>query len=139
VVTTGNHTNNMLYQDEGSSYWDTHDNVVDFAAGNWIGMWTPTIHDIRVHDNYSSWSGNNIQGTNIAFTQATIVSGGNWPAAAQNIMAAAGPGPAYRPLSARVDDNDLAVRYSGAWSSIGFRGLTKQSGQYLVIDRFDVS
>ena len=26
-LTVGNHTNNMIYQDEGSSYWDTHDNV----------------------------------------------------------------------------------------------------------------
>jgi hypothetical protein len=122
VVTTGNHTNYMLYHDEGSSYWDTHDNVVDFATGHWMGMWNTSIHRITVHDNYSSLSKTDINGTDITFKQATIVSGGNWPAAAQTIMAAAGPRPAYRPLTARVDDNDLAIRYSGSWSSNGFRG-----------------
>jgi hypothetical protein len=48
-VSIGNHDDNMLYQDEGSSYWHTYDNVVNFAAGgNWIGMWTPTINNITI-------------------------------------------------------------------------------------------
>jgi hypothetical protein len=112
----------MLYQDEGSSFWNTYDNVVEFAGGNWIGMWTPTIHDISVHDNFSSDANDGINGTNITFAQATIVSGGVWPAAAASIIAGAGPVAADRPVVARVDDDDQGISYTGTWSSGGFRG-----------------
>jgi len=119
VVSTGNHTNNMLYQDEGSSYWNTYNNVVEFGTGNWIGMWTPTIHDITVHGNFSSDANYGINGTNITFSQAAITTNGSWPAAAASIITAAGP-PATP--TARVDDDDLGIGYSGTWSSGGFRG-----------------
>lgn len=123
VVGGGNHTNNMLYHDEGSSYWDTHDNVVRFGGQNWVGMWTPTIHDITIHANYSDNASYNNNGTNITFTQATIVSGGAWPSTAQSIIAAAGPGPAHQPFPKIVDDDDKAIAYSGSWFANGFRGL----------------
>ncbi|NUR58515.1 MAG: hypothetical protein HOV87_07455 [Catenulispora sp.] len=123
LVEVGNHTNNMLYQDEGSSYWDTHDNVVRNGSGNWIGMWTPTIHDIDIHDNYSDNAAYSNHGTNITFNQATIVSGGAWPAAAQAVIAAAGPAntPAH-PLTGRIDDTDTAISYTGSWTAFGNRG-----------------
>ena len=123
LVEVGNHTNNMLYQDEGSSYWDTHDNVVRLGGGNWIGMWTPTIHDITIHDNYSDDSAYYNHGTNITFNQATIVSGGAWPTAAQSIITAAGPDAPYRPLTGRIDDDDTAISYTGSWTANGNRGV----------------
>jgi hypothetical protein len=122
LVEVGNHTNNMLYQDEGSSYWNTYNNLVRTGGGNWIGMWTPTIHDINIHDNYSDRTNYNNRGTNITFNQATIVTGGNWPTAAQSIIAAAGPDPAYRPLTGRIDDDDTAISYTGNWTANGNRG-----------------
>lgn len=122
LVEVTNHTNNRLYQDEGSSYWNTYDNVTRTGGGNWIGMWTPTIHDINIHDNYSDTSSYSNHGTNITFNQATIVSGGNWPTAAQAVIAAAGPDAAYRPLTGRIDD-DTAVSYTGGWTAGGNRGL----------------
>jgi hypothetical protein len=48
-----------------------------------------------------------------------VVTDGNWPAAAQAIIAAAGPG--TLPGKA-VDDDDLRVAYTGSWSSSGSRG-----------------
>ena len=83
--------NNMLYHDEGSSYWDTHDNVVSNQTGRWVGMWTPTIHDITIHDNYTDNTVVKNLGTNVIITNTTVVTGGNWPAGAQAIMAASGP------------------------------------------------
>ncbi|MFL6115530.1 MAG: hypothetical protein ACJ786_29920, partial [Catenulispora sp.] len=123
LVEVTNHTNNRLYQDEGSSYWNTYNNVTRTGGGNWIGMWTPTIHDIDIHDNYSDTSSSNNRGTNITFNQATIVSGGNWPTAAQAIIAAAGPDAAHRPLTGRIDDDDTAISYTGSWTAGGNRGL----------------
>ncbi|MEY9966146.1 hypothetical protein ABIA33_004205 [Streptacidiphilus sp. MAP12-16] len=122
VVAEGNNTNNMLYQDEGSSYWNTHDNVVRFGGQNWIGMWIKTIHDITIHDNYSDNAAYNNNGTNITFNQATIVSGGAWPAAAQSIIAAAGPTGQYRQTTGRIDDDALSIAYTGAWAASGNRG-----------------
>jgi hypothetical protein len=83
--------NNMLYHDEGSSYWDTHDNVVSNKTGRWVGMWTPTIHDIAIHDNFTDNTVVKNLGTNVVISDTTVVTGGDWPAAAQAIMAAAGP------------------------------------------------
>lgn len=91
LVEIGNHTNNMLYQDEGSSYWNTYNNVIRSGGAHWIGMWTPTIHDIDIHDNYADRTSYQNNGTNITFNQATIVTNGAWPPAAQAIINAAGP------------------------------------------------
>ncbi|MDX3247916.1 hypothetical protein [Streptomyces sp. ME18-1-4] len=123
LVEVGNHTNNRLYQDEGSSYWNTYNNVTRLGGNNWIGMWTPTIHDINIHDNYSDISATLNHGTNITFNQATIVSGGAWPSAAQSIIAAAGPDAAYQPLTGWIDDDDTAISYTGSWTANGNRGV----------------
>jgi hypothetical protein len=118
-VSIGNHDDNMLYQDEGSSYWHTYDNVVNYAAsGNWIGMWTPTINNITVGpDNYSSTTSVLNNGTDIGYTAPTIVTGGAWPAAAQAIMNAAGPQP--RPAPAVYGDDSQALSYTGDWTAQG--------------------
>ena len=118
-VSIGNHDDNMLYQDEGSSYWHTYDNVVNFAAGgSWIGMWTPTINNITVGPgNYSSTSATNNNGTDITYTAPAVVSGGAWPPAAQAIMTAAGPDP--RPATSVYSDDSQALSYTGDWSAQG--------------------
>ncbi|MEV6010068.1 hypothetical protein AB0M29_25045 [Streptomyces sp. NPDC051976] len=111
---------NMIYHDEGSSLWNTHDNVVRFSNGSlWTNLWTPSIHDDSIHDNYSDTSSYNNNGTDISFQQATVVTDGNWPAGAQSIVDAAGPGTLPGPV---VDDDDLRVAYTGSWSSSGSRG-----------------
>lgn len=115
VVAAGAEISNMLYQDEGSSCWNTFDNVAQYAT-NWIGMWTPTINTINIHDNYSDNASYYNNGTNITFNQATIVTGGAWPAPAQAIIAAAGVPVQDVPLTGRIDDENLAVQYTGSWS-----------------------
>ncbi len=76
-VTGGNDTNNMLYQDEGSSYWATHDNVTSLGGSDWIGMWTPTIHAITVGPvNYTDNANVLNNGTTIAYTAPTVVTEG---------------------------------------------------------------
>ncbi len=124
VVAIGNDTNNMIYHDEGSSCWNTHDNVVQYSgSASWVGMWTPTIHDNTIHDNYSDTSAYNNNGTSITLGQATVVTGGAWPAAAQSIIAAAGPSEQYQPVTGRIDDDNLAIGYTGSWAAGGNRGL----------------
>jgi alpha-galactosidase-like protein len=118
-VSIGNHDNNMLYQDEGSSYWHTYGNVVNFAAGgSWIGMWTPTINNITIGpDNYSSTTNVNNNGTDISYTAPTIVTNGAWPAGAQAIMNAAGPGTSEDQQT--YGDDSQALSYTGDWSAQG--------------------
>ncbi|HEX4790478.1 MAG TPA: hypothetical protein VH372_18580 [Actinospica sp.] len=124
VVADGNDTNNMLYQDEGSSCWNTYNNVAEFGGSDWIGMWTPTINHLDVHDNYSDNPNYFDNGTGDTFNQATIVTNGAWPAAAQQIMAAAGPASERGPAKAgsTADDDSLAIAYGGSWADSGFRG-----------------
>jgi hypothetical protein len=118
-VSIGNHDDNMLYQDEGSSYWHTYANVVNFAeAGNWIGMWTPTDYNITVGpSNYSSTAMTLNNGTDITYTPPTVVSGGAWPAAARAIMTAAGL--PDRPAPPVYDDDNQALSYTGDWQAHG--------------------
>jgi len=111
---------NAIYHDEGSSLWSTHDNVVEFSNGLWLNLWTPSIHDDSIYGNYSDTAQYNNNGTNITFTQSTVVTDGRWPAPAQAIIDNAGPG--ILP-GALVDDDDLRIGYLGSWSSSGSRGL----------------
>ena len=117
-------TATMIYPDEGSSYWDITDNVLRFGGASWIGMWTPTVNNITVDDNYSDNSNKYDYGTDTNFTQATIVSDGAWPAAAQAIIAAAGPSEQYKAVTGLIDDDDLGISYTGAdWIASELRGL----------------
>jgi hypothetical protein len=112
---------NMIYHDEGSSLWNTHDNVVEFSNGSlWLNLWTPSIHDDSIHDNYTDTDRFNNNGTNIAFKPSTVVPDGRWPAPAQAIIDAAGPG---KTTGKVLDDDDLRIGYTGSWSSSGSRGL----------------
>ncbi|WP_143467203.1 right-handed parallel beta-helix repeat-containing protein [Lentzea kentuckyensis] len=123
VLSGGSRTNNMIYQDEGSSKWDTHHNVIHFANGSWTGMWTPTIHDIRMHDNFHAPAGSYNRGTNVVLTNNTEVKNGDWPPAAQDIIKAAGLPRELRANRSRLDDFDLSISYHGSWIALGFRGL----------------
>jgi len=117
------HSDNMIYPDEGSSYWDITGNVIRFGGSDWIGMWTPTINNITVSGNYTDNGAYYDNGTDTTFTQATVVTGGAWPAAAQAIIAAAGPAEQYAPVTGLIDDDDLGIQYTGSWYASINRGL----------------
>lgn len=99
----------VLYPDEGSCGWTITENVVDTRKHSvrwakesnegtlpWLSIWTGTITDIVVNNNYSTTSVYGNSGTNITFNQASIHADGNWPSAAQTIINEAGIEEAYR-------------------------------------------
>ncbi|MBW8803162.1 MAG: RICIN domain-containing protein [Catenulisporales bacterium] len=94
-VISGNFGNGQggVYPDEGSSWWQIQNNVWNITSGPaaWTYIWTPTVNNITFGTNYANVSGATNNGTNIHFTQATIVSNGQWPPAAQSIITNAGP------------------------------------------------
>lgn len=121
-VSVGNHTNNMLYQDEGSSHWHTFDNVTSYGGSDWIGMWTPTINNIVVGPtNYTDNPNTNNNGTDITYTAPTLVSANAWPAQATAIMQSAGLDPAAS-AGTVVDSDSQLLTYAGTWSAQGHFG-----------------
>ena len=93
-VISGNYGNGAggVYPDEGSSWWQIQNNVWNITSGpaSWTYIWTPTVNNITYATNYSNVGGYTDNGTNVHFTQATVVSNGQWPTAAQSIIANAG-------------------------------------------------
>jgi hypothetical protein len=121
-VTVGNHTNNMLYQDEGSSFWHTFDNVTRYGGSDWVGMWTPTINNIVIGPtNYTDNPNTNNNGTDITYTAPTLVTANAWPAAATAIMQSAGLDPAA-PAGTVVENDSQRLTYTGTWSAQGTFG-----------------
>ncbi|MED7948779.1 right-handed parallel beta-helix repeat-containing protein [Streptomyces sp. BE20] len=135
--------NKDLYIDEGSSYWDVYENVVRYADKTlWTRLWTPTIHDINVHDTYSSIAAYSTNGTNSTVQPATLVSRGEWPAAALAIIAAAGTTEEHLSPATKVDNDDRRIDYRGIWTAFGFRGngdrddnvhSTPENGSYALL------
>lgn len=84
-----------IYPDEGSGNMEIY-NIVCSAIGNkWLHLWTSSIHDINIHDIFSSTNSMLDNGTNCPVTNLTVVTNGNWPQAAKNIMDSAGIESAY--------------------------------------------
>ena len=107
----------VIYHDEGSAGWRDTGNVVaaippvtslcisawmlstpgceGIAPPNlWLSMWTPTIHDVVVANNWldSSATCSIVHPTNSTVTNNTVVkSGEGWPAQAARIISQAGP------------------------------------------------
>ena len=92
--------------------------VKSIGGSLWLNLWTPTVHDDRIVDDYTDTGNYDNNGTNITFQPSTVVPDGNWPPAAQAVIAAAGTG---TPKPALVDDDDLRVAYHGSWSFQGGR------------------
>src|SRR5262249_1038862 len=91
----------------------------------WVGMWTPTIHDITVGPvNYTDNAKALNNGTNVTVAAPVVATAGAWPAAAAAIMASAGLEPAYRKTAtpATVDDDDPPPACAGTWLASGSRG-----------------
>lgn len=79
------------YTDEGSAYIDIYSNVIaQIAAAIWYSAWTPSIHDNRIFDNYTDTGSYDNKGTRNVMTNNTLVTDGNWPQAALDIMNGAG-------------------------------------------------
>jgi hypothetical protein len=84
-----------IMPDEGAGLWAINNNVVDKAAGFWLYIWSSTIHDIAIDNNYTNQGGVQNSGVNCPITNTHNESGNPWSAAAQAIINAAGIEPAY--------------------------------------------
>jgi hypothetical protein len=129
-----------IYLDEGSSWWNVSGNVVAQAAVRWFQIWTNSVHDSTVRNNYSDAPGSDAPGTRVTIkdntfvtdkvspddTDNTYVTDGVWPADAKAIIASAGLEPAYKHLAApdAYLGNDALfsdllapakIAYNGAW------------------------
>ncbi|MFK3677957.1 discoidin domain-containing protein [Microbacterium sp. NPDC090218] len=105
-----------LYPDEASAYITWEDNVVAQASSRWLHIWTSTIHDLVVQNNYTDSTQKTMAGTNIAYVnnQEGLTS---WPTAAQAIIDASGLESAYSDVRP-VRDTNLALSASASASSV---------------------
>jgi hypothetical protein len=97
-LVAGTHNNKNIYHDEGSSWWDTHNNVVQGTNGYWAGTWTPTSHQITVHDSWVQRDNRHTKGSNWTWTNIVQVSDANWPSAARTIINNTGPRTTVDPI-----------------------------------------
>ena len=89
-----------LYPDEGSAAMDWYSNVVANTP-RWLHIWTGSINNLYVHDNFSDTSAATTNGSNITYAN-NYTNGTPWPSAAQAIIAAAGIEAAYQNIKVVV-------------------------------------
>ncbi|MGL1903995.1 MAG: right-handed parallel beta-helix repeat-containing protein [Fibrobacterales bacterium] len=78
-----------LYPDEGSSNIHIYSNVVR-DSDVWAGLWTSTIQNNVLENNYSDTHTTLANGTYNTWRNNTVVTDGNWPQDALSIMSDAG-------------------------------------------------
>jgi hypothetical protein len=107
-----------LYPDEGSAAMDWYNNVVANTP-RWLHIWTTSINNLSVYDNFSDTSTAITNGTNI--TYANNYTGGTpWPSTAQAIIRNAGLEPAYQNIKSASPTNvavNKPARASSEYSS----------------------
>lgn len=80
-----------LYTDEGSAYWHITRNVIHDVP-EWLHIWTPSIHDEFVNENWSDQTYQDVHGTRCVVVNNTFITPGSpFPDEAQAIMNASGP------------------------------------------------
>lgn len=95
--------NGDIYPDEGSTFWKVSENVVDqknypihyaketsSAAVTWLHIWTSSIHDIYVENNFSTTSTHRNNGTNISYEEPHVFADAVWPEEALCIIRESG-------------------------------------------------
>ncbi len=114
-----NSGNQGIYWDEGTAYYGAGSNIFDQILGNYVNIWTSSIHNNTATNNFSNTTNYNNSGTACIVSRTTIVTNENWPPAAQDIIQTAGLEPAYRLIdNAIVVVNDSALdasNYLGSW------------------------
>ncbi len=94
----------LLYPDEGSRYIEFSGNVLEGGL-KYLHIWTNSISDITVKDNYSDTHRLTNAGTNITITGTTIYVPTHRPQAAQAIVDNAGITLAYAGIEEKVPDS----------------------------------
>jgi hypothetical protein len=88
------HMNGALYLDEGTRDYTVARNVVE-RSPRWLHLWTDTIRDDVVVDNYSDTDDSKNEGVNITLDNNAVGSTA-WPASAREVIEQAGLEPAFR-------------------------------------------
>lgn len=94
-----------VYPDSGSSYWNINNNVLSNAHWWLLVAQDGGAKDNTASNNYCSTAEIHDMGLNTVMNNNTIVTDGNWPVAAQNIMANAGIESAYIDIKASNSKN----------------------------------
>jgi len=79
-----------LYFDEGSSWYACNNNVYDDIVSVNINISTADKHDIAITNTYADDNTYWNNGTNCTVSPINVVSNGNWPTTAQNVIKDAG-------------------------------------------------
>ena len=98
-----------IYPDEGSTFWKISENVIDqknypvhygkestSSAVTWLHIWTSSIHDIFVENNYSTTSTYRNGGTDIQYEAPQVFANSDWPEEALKIIRESGIERAYQ-------------------------------------------
>lgn len=83
-----------LFPDEGTEDYELAGNVIEIVP-KWLHIWTSSIQNLSIHDNFSDTASATNNGTNTAVSAHTVVTNGDWPAGAQSVMSGAGIQAAY--------------------------------------------
>lgn len=130
-IHNGKHAQGM-YSDEGSGFMEIKGNLVCHVGANWMNIWTHTIHDIHVHDNFADKTNVYNKGTNCVVENNTMNEKPNALSdAAKAIADNAGLEPAYaaikvvipQPAIESINDTDAEISYTGKWTASGGRKL----------------
>jgi len=78
-----------LYPDQGSAYLDIYNNVVVAGTLEWLHIWTSSIHDVNVYNNFSDTSKMTNAGTNISLSNNSTA-GTPWSSGAESVIGSAG-------------------------------------------------
>ena len=91
VHNQGTASSGALYPDEGSAYSTWFSNVVtQIGKSEWLHLWTQSIHNVTVRDNFADTNVFLNHGTDCPMINNTIFQPGQTPAAAKAIMDQAG-------------------------------------------------
>jgi hypothetical protein len=135
VVSDGAACTDMLYHDEGSTYWQTYGNFAYNSACRWLGIWAATEHDIHAGSPVSNYTENpspaQVGGSNNTIGQPVLVPFDSWSQPVQAIVNQSGLEAAYLALDTKttlINDADAIVRYSAdaqgnQWGAMTFRGF----------------
>lgn len=141
-----------LYPDEGSSYWEISNNVVDLSkqpvwypdgnpiASRWTHIHINTINHIVYGTNYSTTSNHENSGTDISYQAPQVYRDANWPTAALDIIERSGIEPEYednfpKRLEEFYDSGEIAV-HAGDEVPL-YVTPTTSKGKYYNADKFD--
>jgi hypothetical protein len=119
VVSTSANCPQMLYHDEGSTFWQTNGNLAYDSVCRWLGIWAATEHDITAGRSTPNYTDNPqaalVGGSNNLIDAPVLIPFNNWPQAATDIESRSGLQAPYRaltPMTQTINDADAALRYS---------------------------